>query len=108
MSYGSMHVSFRLLLSALIALVLIVPQPLRAAPPPVEVSIQGFLDAQPGALKSFREDKYTAAELIQAAAAYYNLSVRILLALLEATNGLLSTSNPPDQALRQPFGALGP
>jgi len=99
---------FRLLLSALIALVMIVPPPAHAAPPPVEVSVQGFLDAQPGVLKSFRENKYTAAELIQAASIYYNISPRILLALLETTNGLLSTPSPSDQALRQPFGALGP
>jgi len=66
------------------------------------------LDAQPGPLKSFRDDGHSAAELIQATSVYYNLSPRILLALLEATSGLLSIPHPPDQALRQPFGSLGP
>ena len=70
--------------------------------------MQGFLDAQPGPLKSFREDQHSAAELIQTAAAYYGVSPRILLALLEATGGLLNTPNPPGQALRQPFGPAGP
>jgi murein DD-endopeptidase MepM/ murein hydrolase activator NlpD len=101
---------FRLLLGALLALLLALPPAARAAPPPpvVEVSLQGFLDAQPGVLKSLRADGRSAAELIQAASTYYNLSPRILLALLEATGGLLSDPAPPDAALRQPFGPLGP
>jgi murein DD-endopeptidase MepM/ murein hydrolase activator NlpD len=99
----------RPLFCALIALLIILPIATQAAPPPpVEVSIQGFLDAQPGPLKSFQEDQHSAAELIQATSAYYGVSPRILLALLEATNGLLSTPNLPDQVLRQPFGSHGP
>ena len=99
----------RLLLSALIALLIILPIAAHAdPPPPVEAGVQGFLDAQPGPLKSFEEDRHSAAELIQTASAYYGVSPRILLALLEATNGLLSTPNPPDQALRQPFSSSGP
>jgi murein DD-endopeptidase MepM/ murein hydrolase activator NlpD len=99
----------RLLFSALIALLIILPISVHAdPPPPVETSVQGFLDAQPGSLKSFQEDQHSAAELIQSTSAYYGISPRILLALLEGTNGLLSTPNPPDQALRQPFGSNGP
>ena len=70
--------------------------------------MQVFLDAQPGPLKSYRADERTAAELIQATDTYYGISPRILLALLEATGGLLSDPAPAEQALRQPFGAAGP
>src|SRR5690349_791818 len=60
--------------------------------PPVEASVQAFLDAQPGPLKSYRDGDHSAAELIQSASLYYGLSPRVLLALLEATGGLLSTT----------------
>lgn len=76
--------------------------------PPVEASVQGFLDAQPGPLKTYHDGDHSAAELIQSASLYYGLSPRVLLALLEATGGLLSTATPPDAALRQPFSPLGP
>ncbi|HEX9369979.1 MAG TPA: peptidoglycan DD-metalloendopeptidase family protein, partial [Roseiflexaceae bacterium] len=89
-------------------LVALPPAPARAAPPPVEAGVQAFLDGQPGPLKSYRDDARPAAEIIQAASAYYGLSPRILLALLEATAALLSAPAPPDTALRQPFGAIGP
>lgn len=80
-----------------------------AAPPlPVEVDLQGWLDAQPGMLKDYREGELSAAEIISGATSYYGLSPRILLALLEATNQLLSDPMPSFQALQQPFGAHGP
>ncbi|MDQ2997000.1 MAG: peptidoglycan DD-metalloendopeptidase family protein [Chloroflexota bacterium] len=100
---------FLLLLVALLGLLIALPFATRAAPDqPVEADVQVFLDAQPGPLKSYREGERTAAELIQAADTYYGISPRILLALLEATGGLLSDSAPPDQVLRQPFGSAGP
>jgi murein DD-endopeptidase MepM/ murein hydrolase activator NlpD len=74
----------------------------------VEQSVQDFLDQQPGPLKIYRDGKQTAAELMEGVSAYYGVSPRVLLALLEATNKLLSTPAPPDAALRQPFSAVGP
>ncbi|MEP7190667.1 MAG: hypothetical protein ABI901_15865, partial [Roseiflexaceae bacterium] len=107
---------FRLQLAAILVLLLILPyathaaesRPMQGPNQPVEADVQVFLDAQPGPLKSYREGERTAAELIQAADTYYGISPRILLALLEATGGLLSDSAPPDQVLRQPFGSAGP
>ena len=100
---------FRLLLVALLGLLIALPLATRAAPDqPVEADVQVFLDAQPGALKAYRADERSAAELIQATDTYYGISPRILLALLEATGGLLSDPAPADQALRQPFGTAGP
>lgn len=100
------HSLFVVLLGLLLAL----PPATRAAPPPppVEVSMQAFLEAQPGPLKAHRVGAASAAELIQDVAAYYGVSPRILLSLLEATGGLLSQASPPPQALRQPFGPAGP
>jgi murein DD-endopeptidase MepM/ murein hydrolase activator NlpD len=101
---------FRLFLVALLGLlVTLAPVPALAAPsPPVEQGVQAFLDAQPGALKSYRDGKRSAAEIVEGACAYVGISPRILLALLEATGALLSTPAPPDQTLRRPFGAAGP
>jgi murein DD-endopeptidase MepM/ murein hydrolase activator NlpD len=100
---------FRLLLITLLGLLITLPLAMRAAPAqPVEADVQAFLEAQPGLLKSYRADDRTAAELIQATNTYYGISPRILLALLEATGGLLSNPTPAEQALRQPFGAAGP
>jgi len=59
-------------------------------------------------LKDYREGELSAAEIISGATSYYGLSPRILLALLEATNQLLSDPMPSFQALQQPFGAHGP
>jgi murein DD-endopeptidase MepM/ murein hydrolase activator NlpD len=73
-----------------------------------ELGVQRFLDAQPGPLKSFREDGRRAATLIESAAFYYGISPQIHLALLEATAGLLSDPTPPDERLRRPFGPAGP
>ncbi len=74
----------------------------------VEQSIQVFLDQQPGPLKTYRDGDHTAAEIMEGVSAYYGVSPRVLLALLEATNNLLSTPAPPDTALRQPFSTVGP
>ena len=100
--------SYFLLILALLAL------PPRAAhatppkPPQVEASVQGFLDGLPGPLRSYRDGDQSAAEIVQAVSSYYNLSPRLLLALLEATGSLLSAPSVPDATLRQPFGTSGP
>jgi murein DD-endopeptidase MepM/ murein hydrolase activator NlpD len=107
---------FRLLLAVVLVLLLALPEATHATESrrtqgqnqPVEADVQAFLDAQPGALKSYRDGERTAAEVIQAADTYYGISPRILLALLESTGSLLSDPAPADQALRQPFGPAGP
>jgi murein DD-endopeptidase MepM/ murein hydrolase activator NlpD len=78
------------------------------AQPRVEENLQYFLDQQPGPLKSYREGHLTAAQLITSTSGYYGMSPRILLALGEATNGLLSMPDAPEAALRKPFSPLGP
>jgi murein DD-endopeptidase MepM/ murein hydrolase activator NlpD len=85
-------------------------QSARAAPPtpPVEDNMQAWLDAQPGALKAYRDDERSAAEIISGASSYYGLSPRVLLALLESTNQLISDPSPLIRTLDRPFGALGP
>jgi murein DD-endopeptidase MepM/ murein hydrolase activator NlpD len=92
----------------LLALAPCLPEARAAAAPPVEAGVQAWLDAQPGRLKSYRDGDQSAAEIVQSASLYYGLSPRVLLALLEATNRLLSDPSPPDDALRSPFGPLGP
>jgi murein DD-endopeptidase MepM/ murein hydrolase activator NlpD len=101
------HLALALLLTLLLAL----PLPLAAqeAPPPrVEDDLQGFLAAQPGPLKSYRDGGEPAAEIIAGATAYYGVSPRLLLALLEASNTLLSRPAAPPAALERPVGADGP
>jgi murein DD-endopeptidase MepM/ murein hydrolase activator NlpD len=85
--------------------------PLAAQPrgvPAVEEDLQGFLDAQPGPLKSYQDQGQPAAALIRAVSAYYAISPRLLLALAEATAGALSTPALPAELLERPFGAAGP
>ncbi len=77
------------------------------APSGYTLGVQQFLDAQPGPLKHYAEEQ-TAATIIESSSLYYGLSPRLHLALLETVNALLSTSNPPASALRQPFGSAGP
>ncbi|HNP86230.1 MAG TPA: peptidoglycan DD-metalloendopeptidase family protein [Kouleothrix sp.] len=99
----------RLILCPLLALLLALPPAVFAAPPaPVESDVQAFLAAQSGALKSYRDREHSAADIVQATSAYYGVSPRILLALLEATGRLLSDPAPSEAILRQPFGADGP
>jgi murein DD-endopeptidase MepM/ murein hydrolase activator NlpD len=103
---------FRSLIITCLVLLVVAPRaaPAHAAtpPPPVEAGVRAWLDAQPGRLKSYRDGERTAAEIIEGASSYYGLSRRVLLALLEATNSLLSDPAPPDSALRKPFSPLGP
>ena len=77
-------------------------------PPAVEQGVQPFLDALPGPLKSYQVGEHSAATLIEGAGSYYGVSPRLLLALLEATNTLLSDANVAGEALQRPFGAAGP
>src|SRR5262245_42241489 len=95
-------------LAALLAAVLPAPMARAAPPPPVEADLQAWLDAQPGRLKAYRDGQRRAAQIIDGAVSYYGLSPRVLLALMEATNQLLSDPAAPDDALRRPFGPLGP
>jgi len=95
-----------LLVAALFATTL--PAPFVAAQEGGDLGVQQVLEAQPGALKGYREDGRSATEIIESAALFYGLSPRLHLALLEATAGLLSNPAPPDAALRQPFGPAGP
>ena len=97
----------RLMLGTLLALVLALPAGARAAPP-VEDDIQGFLAAQAGPLAQYHDIGHSAAEIVGATSAYYGVSPRILLALLEATGALLSDPTAPAATLARPFGADGP
>ncbi|HEU5089190.1 MAG TPA: M23 family metallopeptidase, partial [Roseiflexaceae bacterium] len=99
--------------AALCVLVLALVAPVAQATPRITTphfqdDVQAFLNDQPGPLKAFREGDSTAAQLINGASAYYDLSPRVLLALLETTAGLLSTPAPPPDALQRPFGSGGP
>ncbi len=94
-----------------------IPGAVRAAPNPTthlaqsspeQLGVQGFLDQQPGPLKTYRDGDRSAATIIESNSLYYGLSPRLTLALLETSANLLSSASPPDAALRQPFGTAGP
>lgn len=99
----------RVLLLLMLVFAVCVPQASFAAPSPtVEESVQAFLDVQPGPLSTYRQGDRSAADIIEGASSYYGVSPRILLALVEATNSLLSTPQEDVKILKRPFGALGP
>ena len=75
---------------------------------PERFDVQAFLDRQPGALKSYRDGRHSAAQVIEGYGTYYNLDPRVLLTLLELVPELLSDPNPPAETLNRPFGADGP
>lgn len=72
--------------------------------------IQSFLDSQPGTLKSYRakdhlgQDK-TVAEMIAEAAAYWNVSPKVILVTLQKEQSLLSLTHPSATAYQWAMGA---
>lgn len=72
------------------------------------LEVQAFLDNQPGPLKTYSDQGQSAATIIESSRLYYGLSPRLHLALLETVSHLLSAENPPERALRQPYGPSGP
>ncbi len=100
---------FSITLVAVFACAIHTPAIVRAAPAVQHTSaLQEVLDQQPGPLKSYTEAGRSAADSIEAVASYYNISPRILVAMLEATTGALSDATVPATDLRAPFGASGP
>ncbi len=71
-------------------------------------SIQGFLDQQPGVLKSYQDDGHLAAAIIEGQSFYYGINPYFHIILLETTNSLISDPNPTEQMLRQPYSPAGP
>ncbi|HEX6291315.1 MAG TPA: peptidoglycan DD-metalloendopeptidase family protein [Herpetosiphonaceae bacterium] len=86
----------------------IVPAAAAPSSAAAQLNVQKFLDGQPGALKSYREGKYTAAQVIEGYTSYYNLDPRIILTLLELGPRLLTEPTPAPETIRKPFGAAGP
>jgi murein DD-endopeptidase MepM/ murein hydrolase activator NlpD len=72
------------------------------------LGVQAFLDTQPGVLKNHQEAGQSAAAIIEINSLTYGVSPYLHLALLETVNSLLSDPSPPDEALRQPYGAVNP
>ena len=75
---------------------------------PDRLDVQAFLNRQPGVLKSYRDGRYRAAQVLEGYATYYNLDPRILLTLLELVPHLLTDPNPAPEMLAQPFGRASP
>lgn len=77
---------------------------LRAGENFLEADIQQFLDKQPGPLKSYRENLYAgydqgAARSLAVFSLTAGVNPKVLLALLEVKNRLLSTANLPQSAI---------
>jgi murein DD-endopeptidase MepM/ murein hydrolase activator NlpD len=97
------------LLWSLIGAIIITLVPAPAAARTVEnLGVQAFLAEQPGVLKNLRDGERNAATIIEGSSLYYGISPRLTLALLEATNALLSDPAPPSETLIQPFSPAGP
>lgn len=96
------------LLTAIVALLALVPALPVVAQGPDSLGVQAFLETQPGPLKGYYEEGRSAAEIIESAALYYGLSPRLHLALLEATAALLTNPTPSADTLQRPFSRTGP
>jgi murein DD-endopeptidase MepM/ murein hydrolase activator NlpD len=105
----TIQTTMRSLLLALICLLLQgAGAPFAQAAPPVEENLQAFLERQPGPLKAYRVAGTPASQLLNGASAYYGVSPRILLALVEANSALLSDPDAPVESLQRPFSSAGP
>ncbi|MGC8800130.1 MAG: LamG-like jellyroll fold domain-containing protein [Chloroflexus sp.] len=71
-------------------------------------SVAEFLADQPGRLRDLTFDGRSAAQIIEEQSSYFGVSPFLILALLEATAGLLSNPSPPAEAISYPFGRHGP
>ncbi len=73
--------------------------------------VQAFLDTQPGKLKQLSYQmggqRYSFADLLIGQTLYYSVNPRILLALLESQNGLLSTAQPTSDQIGWAIGFQG-
>ncbi len=73
--------------------------------------IQAFLDAQPGRLKDMRfsvgNRRHTLPELIIGQSSYYGVNPKVLLALLEAQNRLISNPTPSGDQIAWAIGFRG-
>ena len=69
----------------------------------VERDLPAYLAQFPGPLATYSDGTRTAAGVIRAAADYYGVSVRVLLAVHEASNQLLSRSDTPAAVLDRPI-----
>lgn len=72
--------------------------------------IQSFLDGQPGTLKSYTAKDHlgqtkTAAQMIADAAAYWNISPKVILVTLQKEQSLLSAQSPAATAYQWAMGA---
>lgn len=85
--------------------VLVPPMRLGAAPAPdlVERDLPAYLAQLPGPLATFHEDSQTAAGIIRSSVDYYGVSVRVMLAVLEASNQLLSNPAVTAAQLQHPI-----
>lgn len=81
------------------------PAPLHAAPAAdlVERDLPAYLAQLPGPLATFQDDTQTASGIIRSAVDYYGVSVRVMLAILEANNQLLSNPDATADQLRTPI-----
>lgn len=69
----------------------------------VERDLPAYLAQFPGPLATYSDGTRTAAGVIRAAADYYGVSVRVLLAMLEASNQFLSRSDTPATVFDHPI-----
>jgi hypothetical protein len=71
--------------------------------------VEAFVNAQPGVLKSVRDDineiSTGAAEIVNRVALEFSVDPRVLLALLEYRSGLLSRRDVPESMQTDPIGA---
>lgn len=84
-----------------------VPPALAQTAPGNMLGVQDFLEQQPGVLKTYQEDGQLASTIIESNSLYYGINPYLHLALLETTSSLLSDPNPPQDALRRPYGPGG-
>jgi hypothetical protein len=67
-----------------------------------------FLEEQESTLVNYYDGDYPAWYIVSSYGDYYQVDPFLLLALMEAATGVVTDPEPSEEALRQPFGAVGP
>ncbi len=96
------------LLRLIILIAVLMPSSLLAAPAirpaaaTEQFDVQAYLDRQSGMLKTYQDGSTTAAQAIQGFGSYYSLDPRVMLALLELENKLVSSPHPSAEQPQSP------
>jgi hypothetical protein len=102
------HGKWRLVIIGVLLLLAIGIVPPQHAQAQSQNKVLRFLEEQESTLVNYYDGDYPAWYIVSSYGDYYQVDPFLLLALMEAATGVVTDPEPSEEALRQPFGAVGP